>query len=82
MTHIPEELLRKIRQGARIDEEQFLEGIREVAALVRASSASEANIKRLQDPETLRLHMGELDANELLVAQAAVRFALAKTGQS
>lgn len=32
-------------------------------------------LEQLQDPSSLRLAMGELDANELLVAQAAVRFA-------
>ena len=33
-------------------------------------------IQKLQDPDTLRLHMGELTSEEVLVAQAAVRFAL------
>lgn len=32
-------------------------------------------LEQLQEPQSLRLAMGELDANELLVAQAAVRFA-------
>lgn len=35
-------------------------------------------IQTLQDPSTLRLHMGELTASELRTAQAAVRFALAQ----
>lgn len=32
-------------------------------------------IKQLQDPQSLRLAMGELNAIELQIAQAAVRFA-------
>lgn len=32
------------------------------------------SIEELHRPDTLRLHCGELDANELLVAQAAVRY--------
>jgi hypothetical protein len=32
-------------------------------------------IDQLQEPQSLRLAMGELNANELRIAQAAVRFA-------
>jgi hypothetical protein len=32
-------------------------------------------VEQLQDPSTLRLAMGELDSDELRIAQAAVRFA-------
>lgn len=35
-------------------------------------------IEKLQDAAMLRLHLGELTSEELLVAKAAVRFALAK----
>lgn len=38
--HIPEELLRKIRSGARVDETRFIEGIRELATIVRAHERS------------------------------------------
>lgn len=41
----------------------------------------EQTIKELQDPSTLRLHMGELTSEELLIAQAAVRFAVVKLEQ-
>lgn len=34
-------------------------------------------LEQLQEPQSLRLAMGELDANELRVAQAAVRYAYA-----
>lgn len=36
------------------------------------------SLDSLQRGEVLRLHLGELDANELRVAQAAVRFCYSK----
>ncbi len=39
---------------------------------------NEELISKLQDPENLRLHMGELTEDQLLVAQSAVRFALSQ----
>lgn len=39
-------------------------------------------IDRLQEPQVLRLAMGELNAAELRIAQAAVRFALFHLSQS
>lgn len=40
------------------------------------SEASESLIQSLQDPENMRLRMGELTPEELLVAQSAVRYAI------
>ena len=36
--HIPESLLREIRMGARADEEQFIAGIRKLAAMIRGEA--------------------------------------------
>lgn len=44
-------------------------------AVMAVRTSKVKTVEELQDPSSLRLAMGELDANELLVAQAAVRFA-------
>lgn len=64
-----------------LEVEPFAKGWQAALTHQGTTLTKEATIKRLQDPETMRLHMGELTPSEVLVAQAAVRYALAHQGR-